>query len=695
MKNQAVKLLSKVNFLKLKYRKRSVTLISFNVLACYLFASQSAVLAEDTDETTWHHPASPYRAIFSIEKNPTHSQAGIALQVPTCGLGKNREGRDFFAFTSSGNQLPLFTIGRGLHNRILTLTEMPKKDSNIYLYFGSSLPGPQNKTTFRPSLLSKVYSLPPQFSVDRWLNAQKLIEQSPMLGSYFVNNIALAHNPVSSRKTFAVDFSGHFLVKASEEYIFTLISENAGYLLIDDTLLIERGQKAKADRASRRGKSREKINLRRGMHTIRCVTLNKGGRFTAMVGIIQKEAEGKDEKLTLLPVDSFLHSGRTKLLELQTRTSESEPFFDYKILAYIGYEGQFYHLVKLRTLTGVKAEWELDNGIRGQGESLEIIVPGTNSRRLLVKHENRKLTGTILFPEREPPRKSIKKQKNFQRFVDTMTAVPLKAVDTSPLLDYHNFIRYHQGSPKLAETARILNRRNELDERNERKIKLDLVRTVDNLDQAESIYRQLLQTATGEDRETLFLEFCEFLLFRQNESAEVEQIITYLNKQDILNSIEIALLRIDLEMARGDRETATGIMKKILRSRVRIRNQRQNRIQGEALERKFYSYLEQEFLGEARKILYQWQRTSPYHRNSGDFHLARARLFRAYGWRQAALREINRSLEFEPRINRKPQLELEKLQLLRKIGDNKAADELEEEIREQYPNHPAVKNYPE
>ncbi len=648
------------------------------------------VFADSASPAPWHHPNSPCRAVFSLVRPPSHPRAGIALQVPSRGLGEEREGRDFYAFAADGTPLALHVIGSGLRNRTLTLVGVPDRPSDIYLYFGSGGIAPQDRIGFRPSVLIRALAFE-RGEANRWSQAEALLSEAEVLGGYIGEKISLGHNPVDSRDRFAVDFQGWLAVETSGDYTFALVSENAGFLLVNDRLLIERDSRSVAGSA-RRGEFNHTVRLARGLHSVRCVVFTSGGPFVAMVGRLREQGRA----LELVPPEAFLRTGSGQLRRLDWRSSRPHPFFDYTIISYIGYEGEFYHLVELKTLTGAAADWVFDNGTPLRGATVRLVVPGLQSRYLRVRQGSRVLDGKIDFPSPPPPRNSIEDAERFALFVDLMTDLPLARLDTRTLWAYHRFIRYRESHPALAATGELLAERPDLTAEERGRVLLDLAR-VASPNQAEQAYAEFFKRSPDSERawHVALMEFYEFLLFRMNSPTRAQAFWQRLQEREPLSARRFELMRLDLALAREDSAGAASLYRQMTGTAAALREQRQAQVQGGNLQRSFHQHLQAGLLESAWEVLRQWDEVSPEHRHAGDFQLARGQLFLAYGWREAALRNFEQALRLNPQMARAPEIKLAMWRVLHDLERDDEAGRLRRELRDEYPGHPAVGELPQ
>ncbi len=658
----------------------------FLFVACLCFQF-GMVLSAAAAAVVWHHRASPYRAVFRVISRPTQERAGIALEVPTCGLGGDRAGGDFFAFTEHGRPLPLMTLGGGLRHHTLALVGAPEPASDIYLYFGSGAFAPQNRTFFRPGLLARVYSFKGG-AIESWRQASRALSESDELGKYFAENIALSHNPIDSREHYAVEFKGYFIVPRSGEYTFTLASENAGYLLVNDRLLIARdGRPTVGD--ARRGEFNHRIDLFRGIHSIRCVVFNDGGRMFALVGRL---TEGDGGGHQILPADFFMHSGRSELRAVGSRRRPPHPLFDYSIVSHIGYAEQHYHLVRFESLTGHPVSWDLDNGLRLHGESVYAVLPGLGNRYFSVRSEGLELAGVVRFPERAPPSHSIENPEQFERYAELMVVIPPARLDTATLLDYWQFMGRREAHPHLGKIVGELIQRPELSDRQRRSLRLHLARLGEG-EQAAIAYRELQQSAgelTVPGEWEVGLEVLDFLIFRRGASKAAEELLQRLATFPAANEVVLQTRRIDLALSRNDVAEARRIYRRLTGTPEALRDQRLAQVRGNNLEELFYGHLREGLLSEAWEVLREWEAAAPHHRQAGSFQLARVRLFRQFGWRLAAMRVVQQAMQFNPQMSYLPELQLERWQVLRELHMHDEANRLRMQIIERYPRHPVA-----
>ncbi len=648
-------------------------------------AIMEATAAEQ--DISWHHSPSPYRSIHQIQQPPSPSRAGVAVEVPTCGLGS----RDLRAYSKNGDRLPLLKMGQGSGNNTLILVGTPEnapKDTLI-VYFGSGRRAEQNPHAFRPGLRAKVHTFNSPTMPNTRRQAQRLLQQEEELGNLFMDSFSLGGNPLAYKNSLAIEFSAYFTIEESGEHTFFLISENAGFLSINNQTLIERGG---AVTASDLENYRGTIRLSRGTHQLSGLVFNRDGRFTAVAGTVNEDADDREDIYVPFSEAKLHQAGISRRRKVQSRTRHPAPLFDYETIAYIGYEDQYYHLVELQSLTGIAASWNVDNSLQSRGKKTIMVIPGASSRPITVRVNGQTLEGIIRFPQKAPPRKSISNTEDFEQFVNSMKNVSLSSLNTSDLLDYYKFIRHQEAHTWLGELARELAQRDEINQEKLYQIHLDLARNTEG-EKAFYNYRQAWRRLPIDDRNTqerLTREIFHFLTWRLNDFQQAEnQLRLHQRNVSGLKERQINLLRLDLALAQGKQEQAEEIYRKITSELRLIRDQRQAEARGGALRRSFYNLLDEGRLDEAQEKLDQWDQASPFDRSTGALPLARARLFQRFGWHKAALRVLEQTELLSPEPIKLPEILSEKQRLREYLQLPEEAEQTRKRLQEKFPEYQA------
>lgn len=641
--------------------------------------------ASAAERAPWHHSDSPYRAVFRVTEQPSRPEAGYALTVPVCGLG-SEEGLDLYAFDQNHNSLRLMPLGKGAGNTVLALVRGSVPCSEICVYFGSKMRAPVVRQGFLQNLTLDVRTLP-EGSAANWQEVRGLLERSERLGALFVDRIEQAFNPVDSSDACILVFDGYLEQRAAGKEAFMLVTDDAGYLLIDDELQIARDGRHYAGDAVR-GESRKEIALTAGPHRLRLVTVDFGGDLMA---VLARWVDARNK--AVLPPEAFVRSGRTRCLGLEAHYRDTPlPAFRYEPVSYIGYSGAQFTEVLVVAVNGRDSVWRFDDGARFRGSSCTRILPGLASRGLSCTQDSVTARGLIQISEAPPKALSIERGEDFRRYSSLILAQNLADIDTATLRGYLTFLTYIPLNEDAIPVCEAILGQRKVPEAHRRAALTQLARAAGRRfpDKARAAYRELLKDEDGRNWQRDALEACQFALFGVRDFDWAETILKSLEKRAGKDDKTVAGLRLDLALQKGDVDAARKHLERLLAGREYGRNQRYAAVQGNALRQRFYDLLYGGFVEEAWQTLGEWSEAAPADRLTGSFSLARARLWRRLGWLDGALGELDGAILMDPLLPNLPEVELERGKVLVEAGSQDRANEVFRKVAKEYPKHPAA-----
>ncbi len=666
---------------------RTMKTRSWNLFCTAAALCLAAAFPAVADKATWHHDRSPYRAVFKVVSKPNHAQAGIALSVPICGLGREA-GDDLLAFDQKGGQLPVLHLGKGPPNEVLALAQAKPGTSRVYVYFGSKIRAPSRPKGFLPSLLLDVRTLP-EGGANSWKQVEALLPKSTRLGRLFVDKIEQAFNPIDSSDACLLVFEGFLKVPKSGAQTFMIVTDDAGYLFVDDKLLVERNGRHWA-RDALRGEFRKETRLAAGVRPVRFVVVDFGGD---MMAVVARWISGRN-KFALRPED-FVQPAKTRLIELEGRYRDDPmPAFRYKHLSYMSYAGAYYTETELSTFNKRSAVWRFEDGCELKGATIRRVFPGLRTRKLMVGQKRRQARGLVTFPEVIPPQRSMKNATDFKRYSALILNQNLKDLDVSMLLGYINFLDYRELNEDVIPLCEAIVGKRKAREKDTRRALLTLARAAarNYPEKAGKAYAALIKRPPGKAAgEQLAREYTEFLLYRQRDMDRAGKVIETMARQLSAKNATVIGLRMEWALQQGKVDEARAALDALLGHSDVGRNQQYAAVKGNALRERFYDLLQAGFKLKAWETIHQWSDISPMDRANGNLSLAKSILWQALGWDDGALGELDGAILLDPLLPNLPDVELERGKVFRKAGDTQRANTLFMKIIEEYPNHPAAK----
>ncbi len=654
-------------------------------LLCFFLGVTVAVWAAP-QHVSWHHGRSPYRAEFELLGKPSHPKAGMAVSVPVCGLGPV-DGKDFFAFDQNGAQLAVMPLGKSARNEAIALVAPRSGSKRVFVYFGSKTRAPRHKGVFLPGLTVDVRTLPEGPSAN-WKQVEQLLGKSQRLGRVFVDKIELAYNPVDSSDSCILVFQGYLDVKKAGKQTLMLISDDAGYVFVDDKLLLSRDGRHWA-RDAQRGECRATVDLTPRPHLIRCVIVDFGG---GLMGVVGRWLDGHHKHV--LRKQDFLQPGAARFVTVEGRYHDSAlPAFWYKSLSYMSYKGAQYTEVQLGTYNKARARWRFADGSEFVGETVRKVVVGLQSLPLTVVQKKVQAKGMVALSEIPPKQLKMTSDVDFKRYAAMMLKQNLNAMTVSTLRGYITFLGYRELNEDIIPFAEAILANASVSDKNRRQALQELAcASARNFPKkADKAYALLLREQTSKaELASLAREYAEFVIFRQRDLAKAEKVIRRIEQKLGAHAKQAVSLRLDLALQKGEVEEAKKQLDRLLSSREFGEKQRYAAVKGNVLRQRFQELLTAGFILEARETLHEWEEISPNDRMNGSLSLARSHMWQALGWLDGALGELDGVMLLDSLLPNLPDVELERGVVFQKAGDNRKANDIFLKIVKRYPNHPAA-----
>jgi len=658
-------------------QRTTVTAAFFAATALHLLAAPRA---------TWHHSRSPYRAAFEVTAKPNHARAGTAVSVPVCGLAP-QDGTDMFAYDDRGSQLPLLPLGNSVNNEAVALVAAKNSSRRVYLYFGSKVRAPVHQKAFIPSLFLDVRTLP-EGPKNNWTQVQALLGKSQRLARLRMDQIHLAYNPVDSADACIAVFDGYLNITKKGTYTYMLVSDDSGYLFIDNKPVIARDGRHWA-RDAVRGEFRKAVQLDAGPHRIRCVVVDFGGQ---MMAVVARWINGKN-KYVLKP-EEFVQPGRTKLLAVEARHDDMPmPAFNYKHLSYMSFKGAQYTETKCTAYNGKATEWVFNDGAELKGKSISKIMVGLSTQKVLARQRGQEAMGSITFPEMPPKQLKMGDAASFKRYSELILAQNLGDMKVSTLRGYITFLEYRElNEDMLPIYEAILNQTDDKDSNRPREL-LGLARVASGSapDKAEKAYDLAIRLRVGKAGwEKVAREYAEFVLFRQRDFDAAAKVVKRVGQRLKRGDKTAVSMQLDLALQTGKEDEARKHLDELLSGREIGKNQRYAAVKANALREQVEDLLKAGFLLRAREALWEWEDLAPDDRMTGSLCLARSQLLQKLGWLDGALGELEGAILLNPILPNLPDVELERARIYHKASDRRKGNDILMKIIKDYPNHPAA-----
>ncbi len=663
------------------------------LLVCGALAVVPTVAAVGAEEqpVAWQDLASPYRAEFEVVSPADEPEAGIAVQVPVCGLGA-ADGSDVCCRDPQGRKIPVLPMGEGVGNTALVLVRPPPDCRRFFCYFGSNYPATKSPADFKPGLTVDVRALADGSSGNSRKDLETALARSTRLARLPVGEISMPANPVDFRDTYVLVFEGFLRVPKEEAGPRTLmlVANDAGWLEVRGRTLAEiYGRHGAGDSA--RGEFKGALDLPAGLSPVTCVVANLGQDGMALVG----DWHGPRDKAVLRP-RNFLKSGSCRLTGVGCRDADGAcPAFQYRILSYIGYQDVQYTEVQLESCNGRAAEWRFGDGSRLDGAKVSKLFVGLGTRAVTVRQGNVEARGRVMFPQAAPPQADIGRTADFIRYSGLITQEDGGRLEAATLQAFRSFLGWRERNPDLIPFCQTLIRQAASPTaRFQYGPFLELARAAaaGKPDLAAQAYARLLAADSREPWWTgAAEEYAEFALFRQRDCRLAAAITDTLEKKGGAPAAPAVLtLRFLTALQEGKADRAKELLAELRRQAVSAANATAAVIRRNELEERFYGLLRRGFLQQGSDVLGEWGQLWPDDWITGRLPLARANFWRAAGWPRGALAELDGAVLLNPLLPNLPDAELARAEALLDLGDAAKARERLQAVIGQYPNHPAA-----
>ncbi|NMA21555.1 MAG: FCD domain-containing protein [Lentisphaerae bacterium] len=661
-------------------------MFKFFLFICSLFLSVSVFSQQ---RAPWHHSASPYRACYSYAGGELPAQTGVLFEVPVCGIG-HPEGKDVYCYDDRGRQVLIQPVGAGRQNQAVLLCRPEANARNLYAYFGSGSNAPAARIPYWGGLLCEIRTLPEGES-DNWKQASALLEKSRLLAVFPIENPTLVCNPFNSQDHFIAVIQGFLNFPQGGTRTYFVAADDAGYLLINQELQVERNGRNYVY-SSLRGEFRKELTFPAGVHRMDLVGINFAGDFVLALGQLPG-----GNRVANVTANAFLKTPKTEFVTTENKYADrANPTFQYRHLSYMAIGERMFTETELSTYSGAEAKFEFGDGIELRGKAVRRIFSNLERYSVKVTVKRDVATGYIDFPELAPlQRLQADTDKQYQQYFTAINSLNLQNIkDTDSLLGYLEFLLRREFCPEQVPVCERLLKMRRLPAETERLALQSLARAaaLREPEKAAKAYIQLLENATDrKDLEGILLESMDFAIFRMRDYRLAERWLNQYGRRLRRNS-KVGMLRFDLALQQGDINAARRHYQELLDNREYADARRATAVQGNALRERIGLLLEEGQLLESWKALHELALTDPQSRGNGSFSLLRAQLFQKLNWLPGALGELEGAILFEPILPNLPDIEFQRAEIYAAAGEKAKAEELYRKIATEYPNHPMAES---
>ena len=638
----------------------------------------------------WHHGLSPYRAVYALKQPGNAPRVGTVLSVPVCGLG-GRQGSNVFCYDESGKQLLSRSLGIGTQNCALIQVLPDKGSRQVLAYFGSEHRAPSAKFDVAPPLC-QVYALP-KGPAKNWQEVATRLASAELIGQLSVRSLEQVVNPVDSREDFIMVMSA--TLNSHREAVRNLFvaSDDAGYLHVDDALVISRDGKHHVY-DSLRGENHKAVKLLPGGHSIRLTGVNFDGNFALAIGEWFPSGVVK-----LVPPNDFVQGQIAELVSVETHRKNGPcPCFRYAHTADLPLEEKHLTMTVLETYSGDEATWLFSDGVQMSGAKVTRLFIGLDDVQVKVQcGKGAAATGNILFPQTAPPKtlstdnpadfalvdgllpdEHLKRIRKLEQLEILLELFLRRDLHPKQVIVAEAILRHEKSAPELRQKARLALARSAAMEQPDKSLKA---------------YDSLLKNAvlTREETADLLWEAVDFAIFRMRDYPVAEGFIARYGRKLPKNGKALLAARFDLALQSGRIDDAKQLYQELLEGRTKAEERRSAAVHGGSIQANVTMLLNQGKILEAEAGMREWIKSSPQDRANGSFALVRARCFHKRGWFDGAIGELTGAILADPLLPNLPDVEFELALNYQAKGDRDRAQELFRKIATDYPNHPLAK----
>ncbi|MFP4215311.1 MAG: PKD domain-containing protein [Planctomycetota bacterium] len=278
------------------------------VLAVWLGWVAVASAAHPWWDAKWKHR----RKVTVENPKPTllEGEDFAVAEVYTAGKAAG-DGSDIRVTTVHRRVVPSRVLMTGPGDRAVVAFAIRPKVQTYYVYFGNRKPPKPDETLeIKRGVLMETWKYPGGQAGNLKQARRVLGEAKTLLGRDVRDRLFIGHNPFGPQAAVASRFTGWLMCPVKGEYLFSISSSNASFLLIDDVLLISNGGWHGPQRDIRK---RDRVQLTAGLHKVTFLHVSPAG---TPVAVLAWKPPGQ-KRVTYIPPAAFapFHQATPGLME--------------------------------------------------------------------------------------------------------------------------------------------------------------------------------------------------------------------------------------------------------------------------------------------------------------------------------------------------------------------------------------------
>jgi len=435
-------------------------------LAVLLLTAGRAEPLVAQDVPPWAVPACRHRRLLTAGP----AAAGTQWFWLEAGGRARSDGADIALISPSGRAVPLNVFCSTAEGRHLVIAREPKPEKGAYaLYFGNPGAAAVAPAPISSGLFLKTLPIPRNPDVDTWPAAERtLLRAAEPWGAAPWPQVFDAVNPFGPPADYISVYEGVIQCPKDGDYAFATLSDDASFLLIDGSLVVEWGGRRHAIDSARRGEKSGTRTLKAGPHAFKYVSF-------AFDGVKRCAASWKPPdrpNWEIIPASAFAPVAPMKAVAAEEQGQPVAADFVAERVSYLEVEApqrgvvamvavQFSALPGPRGERPAQLKWEFGDGQTSllpaplhvyfaPGKyrvSLTAAAPG-GAQTFLLSYDARLLWNDLEFTEAKR-----------RRFLEWTAVSQPERMKTAHLLAYRDFLKEMSSPLRLFEVNSELDRR--------------------------------------------------------------------------------------------------------------------------------------------------------------------------------------------------------------------------------------------
>jgi outer membrane protein assembly factor BamD (BamD/ComL family) len=657
----------------------------------------AATLRASASEAVWRQYK--VRRTFVAEKgerNPFGKSDVLAADFLTTGFAEP-DGSDIRAFAGDrGRPVDCRVMLTGPGDRARVAIRMLPGESTYHVCYGGPK-APQTAWEPEVGLLLETRKFNGG-NVRNPAQMRDLVRKSkPSFGTWFVPNVFHGLNPFGPSDGYVSVYSGLLYVAKAGRYRFATTSDDASYLLVDGQVLASKRRWGRGPADARfRGAA---VDLKAGAHKFEYYHV-EGTHYQFAVAAWQPPGG----RFQVIPPSAFPGVFRARPVGLRISAFAVPIDLSHRADGEVIYEGHHLYKVRFRDATPDKAsrgwspKWFFGDGTSSDERTPEHVyfVPGERQVTFALVRGGRAVRirqKIVVGQDWEHP--GQRKRDTAERYYQLVKDYDFSDMDSASCAAAMEFFaELGKDAEIMKAAAPLVSRDDEVARKHAYRSAVLLgerLRDVRKMpDEALVVFRAAVKrTQDRAEQAKLFRRAGDTLLYalRKSDEALTEYQRVLNNYADLKdNVVRLAQLRVgDAYRTKGEYDKALVAYKKAATMKTYQRPYTVQRVRRGAMAQSIEGYLARRQFDQAQQLLDLWGWEHPTDRIAGEWSLMAAKVARAKGEKESALRDAVECAKANPRSPYADRLLLLAAELHVELGRGDEAVELSKRIQKEYP----------